>query len=145
MPRDETRNSYKPVLWTCPDDWQGRIEQVWFPGNHGDVGGQLLGFEDARPLANIPLVWMLERVESCGLLLPDDWRGRFAQNAMAPSASSWRGFGMLFLSRKRRIADADRCERMHHSVYTRERRAPPEPRRGLTARLIRRLRGPRRA
>ena len=142
LARDETRNSYEPVLWTCPDDWQGRIEQVWFPGTHGDVGGQLLGFEEARPLANIPLVWMLERIESCGLELPDNWRARFAQNAMAPSASTWRGFGKLFLSRSRRLADADRCERLHHSVFTRERREPPQSDQTFAARVLRRWRGP---
>lgn len=123
----------------------GAYEQVWFPGTHGDVGGQLLGFEAARPLANIPLVWMLERIESCGLELPDNWRARFEQNATAPSASTWRGFGKLFLSRKRRVVEGDRCERLHHSVYTRERRDPPASEQGLSARIRRRLRRPSRA
>lgn len=135
LARDETRNTYEPVLWTCPEDWQGRIEQVWFPGTHGDIGGQLLGFEAARPLANIPLVWMLERLETCGLTLPDGWRGRFEQNPSAPSASTWRGFGKLFLFRKRRAYADNTCERLHHSVYTREKRDPPKAERKLTARL----------
>ena len=54
MALDETRQVYEPILWECRDDWSGRkVEQVWFPGTHGDVGGQLGGFEDARPLANM--------------------------------------------------------------------------------------------
>ncbi|MEM9581266.1 MAG: DUF2235 domain-containing protein, partial [Pseudomonadota bacterium] len=79
LAHDETRAAYAPVLWDCPEDWLGRIEQVWFPGTHGDVGGQLIGYEAARPLANIPLVWMLERMESCGLILPQGWRSRYEQ------------------------------------------------------------------
>ena len=141
LARDETRNSYEPVLWTCPQDWQGRIEQVWFPGTHGDVGGQLGGFEAARPLANIPLVWMLERVESCGLALPEGWRARFEQDPNAKSVSTWRGFGKLFLIRKRRKYADDTCERLHHSIYTRQGRQPPKPAQGIAARVLQRWRG----
>jgi uncharacterized protein (DUF2235 family) len=57
---DETRAVFEPVLWDCPPGWEGNIEQVWFRGAHGDVGGQLGDFEPARPLSNIPLVWMLD-------------------------------------------------------------------------------------
>jgi uncharacterized protein (DUF2235 family) len=52
----ETRAVFEPVMWECPPGWEGSIEQVWFRGAHGDVGGQLGGFHAARPLANIPLV-----------------------------------------------------------------------------------------
>ena len=140
LARDETRNSYTPVLWTCPEDWQGRIEQVWFPGTHGDVGGQLGGLEAARPLANIPLVWMLERMESCGLVLPDSWRNRFEQNPLAHSVSTWSGFGKLFLIRKRREVAFGVCERLHHSAHTRDQRKPQRSL-GLSARLMQRWRG----
>lgn len=139
LARDETRNSYAPVLWDCPQDWHDRIEQVWFAGTHGDVGGQLLGFEAARPLANIPLVWMIERMESCGLTLPNGWRARFDLDPSAPSASSWRGFGRLLLSRKRREIACGACERLHHSVYARENRQPPNFGKGLQARVKQRF------
>lgn len=122
LARDETRVAYAPVLWDCPSDWQDRVEQVWFAGTHGDVGGQLNGFEAARPLANIPLVWMLERMESCGLALPEGWRARFELDPLAPSASSWRGFGKLFLLRRSRSAVCSVCERLHHSALAREAR-----------------------
>ncbi|MEP5151681.1 DUF2235 domain-containing protein [Planktotalea sp.] len=139
---DETRNSYAPVLWKCPNDWQGRIEQVWFPGSHGDVGGQLGGFEAARPLANIPLVWMLERIESCGLTLPEDWRARLVQNPLAPSVGSWRGFGKLFLIRKKRSLTDGKCERLHHSVYSRQQKRSTPPRENIAARALQRWRRP---
>lgn len=137
LAHDETRSVYEPVLWNCPEDWHGRIEQVWFPGTHGDVGGQLGDFEEARPLANIPLVWMLERAESCGLELPNGWRARFEQNPLAPSVSTWRGFGKLFLLRAPRRIALGRCERLHHTVHTRQGRR--SSREGVSARLVRTL------
>jgi len=88
------------------------------------VGGQLGGFEAARPLANIPFVWMLERMESCGLNLPQGWRSRFEMDPLAPSASTWRGFGKLFLFRRPRSIAGSVCERLHHTVHTREQRVP---------------------
>ncbi len=60
LAKDETRQAYAPVMWVSREGWGGVLEQVWFRGTHGDVGGHLGGFEPARKLANIPLVWMLE-------------------------------------------------------------------------------------
>ena len=113
---DETREVFDPVMWTCPPGWDGHVEQVWFPGAHGDVGGQLGGFEPARPLANLSLVWMLERAEACGLPLPEGWKLRFYTDPQAPSVGTWRGWGKLFLLRRRRLVGRDGSERLHESV-----------------------------
>ena len=80
-------------------------------------------------------------MESCGLVFPEDWRARFTQNPRVASVRTWRGFGKLFLFRKRRRIDNDICERIHHSVYAREQRDPPTLSGGLTARLTQRWRG----
>jgi len=121
---DETREAYAPVLWDCPPGWRGHVEQVWFRGNHGDVGGQLSGFDAARPLANIPLVWMLGKAESCGLPLPDRWRARFPCDPAAPSSGPWRGWGKAFALRRRRIVGADPSESIHSSAQTVADRTP---------------------
>ncbi len=113
---DETREVYEPVLWRCPKTWPGRVEQMWFSGAHGDIGGQLGGFEAARPLANIPLVWMLEQAEGCGLPLPGGWRHRFFTDPQAPSVGTWRSWGKLFLLRERREIGQDWTEAIHPSV-----------------------------
>lgn len=112
LARDETRKAYAPVLWRCPPGWSGRIEQVWFPGTHGDVGGQIDGYEPARPLANLSLVWMLGRLEDCGLPLPEGWADRFPTNVNAPSIGRWRGWSKLFLSRRARVIGRDPSERL---------------------------------
>ncbi len=113
---DEGREAYTPVLWQKPQGWNGVMEQVWFRGTHGDVGGQLGGVARARPLANIPLVWMLERLAMCGLPLPDGWHERFPQDPRAPSIGTWRGWGKLFLSRRRRAIGKDPSEMAHPTL-----------------------------
>ncbi len=111
---DETRAVFQPILWdTSGGDWQGRVEQVWFRGAHGDVGGQLAGFEAARPLANIPLAWMLERMEQFGLRLPEGWRATLDCRAEGPSVGTIRGWGKAFLLRARRDVGRDPSERIH--------------------------------
>ncbi|TMV07759.1 DUF2235 domain-containing protein [Ruegeria sediminis] len=113
---DETREVFSPVLWDCAPEFNGHIEQVWFRGTHGDVGGQLCGYEEARPLANVSLVWMLDQAERLGLPLPADWRGRFPVDPAAPSVGTWRGWGKIFLLRGHRHVGRDRSERLHESV-----------------------------
>ncbi len=88
----------------------GRVAQMWFRGAHGDIGGQLGGFEAARPLSNIPLVWMLGKAERCGLPLPMGWRTRFACDADAPSVGTMRGWGKTFVYRRKRVVGVDASE-----------------------------------
>ncbi len=110
---DETRDVFKPLLWDCPEDWPGNVEQVWFRGAHADIGGQIGAFEAARPLANIPLVWMLDRAESCGLAMPEGWRDRYPCDPLAPMIGTNRSWGKLFLLRHRRLIGKDRSEFLH--------------------------------
>ncbi len=123
----ETRVVFDPVLWTCPPNWAGNIEQVWFRGAHADIGGQIGGFQAARPLANIPLVWMLERAEACGVTLPSGWKDRIPCDAAAPMVGTWRGFGAVFLLRKRRQVGRDATEQIHPSALLRRSRFGWEP------------------
>lgn len=117
---DETRSAYSPVLWTSPESgYSGRVEQVWFSGTHGDVGGQLGGYEPARPLSNIPLVWMLGKAQELGLPLPHGWANRYPRDATAPSSGTFRGKGKWFLTRRARKKLQDPSERIHESVEAR--------------------------
>ena len=109
---DERRRVFEPVLWDYP--YHGQIvEQVWFRGGHGDVGGQVPGDPASRLLSNIPLVWMLERAADCGLQLPQGWRARYPCDPEAPMVSLEAGWGKLFLSRRRRAALKGPTEYLH--------------------------------
>ena len=113
---DETREAYAPVMWYAPEGWDGHMEQVWFRGCHADIGGQVGLRPEARGLANIPLVWMLEKLEACGLALPTGWEARFPQDPSAPSVGSWGSWGKLFLSRRKRIILSNPTETIHPSA-----------------------------
>ncbi len=112
---DETRAAFAPLLWeNAPDT--GRVEQMWFRGAHSDIGGQLRGLEFARPLANIPLVWMLDRAEQVGLPLAPGWRRHFPCDPTAPGIGTWRQWGKAFLARAPRLVGANPDEALHPSV-----------------------------
>ena len=55
---DDERHTFHPVLWKEREN-DARIEQVWFPGVHGDVGGGYSNHE----LSLISLDWMISKVE----------------------------------------------------------------------------------
>jgi uncharacterized protein (DUF2235 family) len=66
---DEGRRPFAPTLWEH-DSVTGRpdVEQVWFSGDHSDVGGGHATSE----LADITLLWMVDRARSCGLAFRED-------------------------------------------------------------------------
>ena len=113
---DETREAFSPVMWETTAEHDGRIVQMWFRGAHGDIGGMLGDYMPARLLSNIPLIWMLEQAEACGLPLPKNWTIRYPTDPDAPSVGTWRGWGKMFLIRKRRRVGGDASERTHPSV-----------------------------
>ncbi|KAI9672912.1 MAG: hypothetical protein M1829_004462 [Trizodia sp. TS-e1964] len=55
---DEHRSVFPPTLWELPKGSVTNLKQVWFPGNHGNIGG---GWPDQQ-IANITLAWMLGQV-----------------------------------------------------------------------------------
>ena len=66
---DEHRRPFSPTFWTQPKASPPRaVEQTWFVGSHGNVGG---GDPDRR-LANLALVWMAGRLQALTGLAFDD-------------------------------------------------------------------------
>jgi uncharacterized protein (DUF2235 family) len=74
---DETRKDFARVPWATPGDWPARpgepewLQQVWFAGNHSDIGGSYA--EDESRLSDISLQWMVEQVNSLPHPLQVDW------------------------------------------------------------------------
>jgi uncharacterized protein (DUF2235 family) len=91
---DERRDEFVPTLWTGKAPPGSTIEQVWFAGSHSDVGG---GYAD-RELADIPLLWMIDRAKAAGLqvdektpgLLPDPG----ALNLLGPTHDPRQGWSV---------------------------------------------------
>ncbi len=117
---DEDRNAYEPILWEAHPKWRGQLEQTWFPGAHADIGGDYGDVPAAKPLGTLSFVWMLERAEKQGLLLPDGWRSGFNCDPTAPQVGSRRGMNRLFLIRRPRVATLGmHGERAHSSITAR--------------------------
>jgi len=66
---DEDRAAFARVPWGLPGQWKGGtpvwFEQMWFAGNHSDIGGSYA--EDESRLSDIALDWMLEVACEVGL------------------------------------------------------------------------------
>lgn len=60
---DERRKPFAPSLFVRPSEWQGVLEQAWFPGVHSNIGGSY----SPDGLANEALHWIVEKAEGCGL------------------------------------------------------------------------------
>jgi uncharacterized protein (DUF2235 family) len=79
------------------------VEESWFPGDHGCVGG---GREEKAVLANRCLIWMLERIEAHGLRLAvnlDRVEGGIEYDHTAKFDNTIRGFYRLTNSSLRSI------------------------------------------
>jgi uncharacterized protein (DUF2235 family) len=84
---DEKRGNFRPTLWEQhPDAKDQTMEQRWFAGVHGDVGG-------AGPQSDWTLRWMLGKAQECGLALNEECIGTpGGSNGGGPIGESRRGF-----------------------------------------------------
>ncbi|MGR3715186.1 MAG: DUF2235 domain-containing protein [Thermohalobaculum sp.] len=116
---DEDRTAFAPILWQRSEHWEGRLEQAWFPGAHSDIGGDIGSLAKARPLANMPLNWMLLRAARHGLVLPEGWEGRFSEVPAAALVGNRSGLARLFLWRRPRVTGDGDGEAIHLSIRDR--------------------------
>jgi uncharacterized protein (DUF2235 family) len=111
---DERRGPFKPTLWEQHEEaTEQTLEQLWFAGVHCDVGG---GYSDPA-LAEIPLLWMVDRARAASLAFvpdrlvspSDDEELRHLGVQVAPDAlgnmeESLKGFYRLFRRYPRPLA-----------------------------------------
>jgi len=104
---DERRGFFR-VNWFTADKTRDILE-LWFPGNHGDVGG---GWPEAESgLSKHPLCWMIEEARKAGLVVD---QGRFDEvmglgkttYALAANGplhqANWLAWGLLEFAPKKR-------------------------------------------
>lgn len=118
---DEKRESFQPSLW---DPREG-VEQLWFVGVHGDIGG---GYKETG-LSDVTFRWMLDRVQSHGLLFKD---GTFTKDGtptitgdplMVPMHDSYKP---PFISLHPSVRVIPPSATLHVSVQKRLEKAQPE-------------------
>ena len=86
MAIDENRRAFDRVPWRIIGDPRQkdengvlRFEQLWFAGNHSDVGGSYA--ENDSRLSDIALKWMVEAAASVGLIYDKRWLNLFPDPA----------------------------------------------------------------
>ncbi len=66
---DEKQKALKVGIMNPGEAFNGTLKQVWFPGNHGCVGG---GTAETKGLSNAALKWMADEASQVGLHLDLD-------------------------------------------------------------------------
>jgi len=126
---DEFRGPFTPTLWSDPAPGQD-LKQVWFPGNHSDVGG---GYRETG-LSDGALLWMMQEATAAVGLAFDatkradvrpDPAGRLHDDSRAvPGPVAW-ATESLFQPRPRAVPLIDprgpRNPAVHESAHLRQR------------------------
>lgn len=84
---DERRGPFRPTLWASPAAGQD-VRQVWFPGDHCDVGGG----HDEKQLSDVALEWMTrEATAAVGLAFDLGRVDGFAPSPQGPAHGTHTG------------------------------------------------------
>jgi len=94
---DEVRAQFPATLWTSSPVAGQVLEQVWFSGCHGDVGGGTLlgtGVDAGTRLCDITLAWMAGKAQAAGLTFDPATVGIFgilpAEYALDAIRETWK-------------------------------------------------------
>lgn len=117
---DDERHTFHPVMWDETGEDNGRIEQVWFPGVHSNVGG---GYPK-QGLSLIALDWMMTRAEQAGLRFVAAERDRYRdlQNPHDKLYDSRSGLAVYYRYKPRDVAEICKksgVPKIHASVFER--------------------------
>jgi hypothetical protein len=106
---DDERKTFHPLMWDEEGEVGDRIEQVWFPGVHSNVGG---GYPK-QGLSLVALYWMMQRAEENGLRFSEyDWcLVREHQNPFDNLYDSRGGFARYYRYEPRNMKEL--CEKNH--------------------------------
>ena len=116
---DDTWRFRKPFIWDKTRSPRGQVvEQVWFPGVHGDVAGLF----PERGLSDCSLKWMVERAANCGLLLKPDWQLELHPDPAGPLHQSAPPLFAAFFSPTIRVPGEGAL--VHESVIQRKNAIP---------------------
>ena len=114
---DERRSDFMPTLWMHRPHLD--LKQVWFCGDHSNVGGGCKPDSEGGILSDIPLSWMMQEAALKGLSIERHLR---ADLMVDPLADVNQKEPLLYRSRphkERSLIIDDRPVQLHHSVQQR--------------------------
>ena len=116
---DERRKEFDVTRMTSKDGAPARqVTEVWFPGDHGSVGG---GTWEKRGLSNAALRWMLEEAKKRGIPLGYDLSILSDRAVEDPSIFLDNEVGLIYGDKARKMTADDA---LHPSVKQRWRELP---------------------
>jgi len=123
MAIDEVRSSFTVVRWENTSDHED-VKEVWFPGNHSDVGG---GYAETD-LSNGALLWMIKESKGAKLKFRPNIVPRIKDDPLGVLHDSFRGFFSKLRSRPRNIPSLTQANKneIHESVFERQKYSPIE-------------------
>ena len=114
---DEQRQDFEPTLWQPRDGVD--LEQTWFAGCHGDIGGGHAPDPDGRCIADVAFEWMLDEADRAGLGTEDHIRDAMTDGTLAQLHPSRTGLFRVRPALERRLDPAGFDTRVHPSVRER--------------------------
>lgn len=114
---DEVRASFSPTLWTNFTN-DSKRKQVWFPGEHGDVGG---GRKESG-LSDGALLWMIQQAKAAGLVFKEQMIKQIKPDPRGFAHNPTSGLFKMFRTQPRNIPllDPSNAESVHSSVFERQ-------------------------
>ncbi|MDB9311695.1 DUF2235 domain-containing protein [Spirulina sp. CS-785/01] len=115
---DEIREPFDvTVMKPNPDYSQQTLKQIWFPGDHGSLGG---GTKATRGLADAALQWMMQECSQLGLEFnPTAITSGIQTNPLTPFDNSPQGIFKLTRRNRRNIQKHSSFADLHQSVIER--------------------------
>lgn len=99
---DEVRNDFEPTIWEHKPNVD--MKQVWFAGNHSDIGGSYAPDQDGTSLADIPKQWLMSEAQKSGLAF-EDYFSASNINTLATPHNEYKGKYKLLGKHIRTIPD----------------------------------------
>lgn len=117
---DEIRASFSPTLWTNFTNGPKR-KQVWFPGEHGNVGGG----KKETGLSDGALLWMIEQAKAAGLVFKEKMVRQIKPDPL-DFAHTFSGVYKMLRTQPRNIPliDQSNKETIHESAIERQQNPP---------------------
>lgn len=112
---DDDRKTFSPAMWDENAIAKNQtIEQVWFSGDHSDVGG---GYTE-RGLPDITFDWMISKARKHGLEFTDGYLDSIKPDAHGYLHNPRSGIGKVYRKQLRKIPE-DKKAWLFHTVATR--------------------------
>ena len=120
---DERRWPFRASVWKALPKEGQTVEQVWFPGVHGDVGG---GYA-ANGLSDAAFAWLMAKATDHGLALDAEYVAeQIKPDPLSTLHDSRTGFYKLLRPHVRSIGkDGAETEAVHPSAVLRQQQARP--------------------